>query len=166
MASRHYGAPVAPVIEMALRAGMQHSAQSVHARAVDSAAGHGGRRAADGAMAVQITISVPDDLGQRLQPYRERLPELLERGLRDAMAEQAGAAHDEQAIIAALVSQPTPEQVLALRPSPTLQQRVSDLLARSKAGQLLRDDERELDRLLLLDHLVRLAKARAALARG
>jgi hypothetical protein len=117
-------------------------------------------------MVVQITISVPDDLGQRLQPYRERLPELLERGLRDAMAEQAGATHDEQDIITILTSQPTPEQVLALRPSPALQQRISNLLARSKAGQLPRDDERELDRLLLLEHLVRVAKARAALARG
>ena len=117
-------------------------------------------------MAVQITISVPDDLAQRLQVYQERLPELLERGLRDVLAERAGATHDEQAIITTLVSRPTPEQVLALRPSPALQQRASDLLARSKAGQLPREDERELDRLLLPEHLVRLAKARAALARG
>jgi hypothetical protein len=113
-------------------------------------------------MAVQITISVPDDLGQRLQAYHDRLPELLERGFHEVMADRDGTAHDEQAIIATLVGQPTPEQVLALRPSPALQQRVGDLLERSKAGRLPRDDERELDRLLLLEHLVRLAKARAA----
>lgn len=113
-------------------------------------------------MAIQITISVSDELGRRLQAYRERLPEVLERGLRDMVAEDDGTGQDEQAIIAVLTGQPTPEQVLALRPSPALQQRASDLLARSKAGQLARADERELDRLLLLEHLVRLAKAGAA----
>lgn len=133
---------------------------------IDSTTRRGAREVADRIMAVEITISVPEDLGQRLQPYRERLPELLERGLRDVVADQAGATGDEQAIIAVLVSQPTPEQVLALRPSPALQQRVSSLLARSKPGQLPRDEERELDRLLLLEHLVRLAKARALRERG
>ncbi len=113
-------------------------------------------------MAIQITVSVPDELGQRLQAYQERLPEVLERGLREVMAEDEGASQDEQAIITVLTSQPPPEKVLALRPSPALQQRVSDLLAHGKAGQLARDDERELDRLLMLEHLVRLAKASAA----
>ena len=40
-------------------------------------------------MAVKITISVPDELGKRLQAYRERLPELLERGLRDIVPRRA-----------------------------------------------------------------------------
>ena len=64
-------------------------------------------------------------------------------------------------ILAVLSSNPTPEQVLALRPSPTLQNRVSELLAQSKAGILSRDGETELDRYLTVDHLVRLAKAHA-----
>jgi len=61
-----------------------------------------------------------------------------------------------------LTSNPTPERVLALRPSPRLQARASELLARSKRGELLRQEEAELERYLMLEHLVRLAKAHAA----
>lgn len=68
---------------------------------------------------------------------------------------------DENGIIELLISQPTPEQVLAMRPSPEYQARVSELLARSKAGALTRPEETELDRYLTFEHLVRLAKAKA-----
>ena len=60
-----------------------------------------------------------------------------------------------------LSSQPTPEQILAIRPSPEFQARVSDLLYHSKQGELSRQEESDLDRYLLLEHIVRLAKARA-----
>jgi hypothetical protein len=35
----------------------------------------------------QITLFLPDDLVERLAPFQDRLPELLERGLRDALRE-------------------------------------------------------------------------------
>jgi len=112
-------------------------------------------------MTVEITIQVPITLGQQLQQLRERLPEILERGLREMLAEKPGEFQDENAIIELLASQPTPEQVLALRPSPELQARVSELLGRNKEGELSRQEETELERYLTLEHLVRLAKARA-----
>jgi len=56
---------------------------------------------------------------------------------------------------------PSPEQVLNIRPSPELQTRVSELLHRSKKGQLSQQEEAELERYLMLEHLVRLAKAHA-----
>ncbi len=49
-----------------------------------------------------------------------------------------------------------------LRPSPRLQARASALLARSKQGELSRQEEAELERYLVLEHLVRLAKVHAA----
>jgi hypothetical protein len=110
---------------------------------------------------VDITIQVPDMLGQQLRRFRERLPEILERGLREMLAEKPGEFQDENAIIELLTSQPTPEQVLAIRPSPELQTRVSKLLGRSKEGELSRQEETELERYLTLEHLVRLAKAHA-----
>ena len=112
-------------------------------------------------MTMQITIEVPDGLGRQLQKFRERLPEILERGLREVSAEADEGFPDENAIVELLASQPAPEQVLAVRPSPELQTRVSELLARSKAGELSRPEEAELERYLLLEHLVRLAKAHA-----
>ena len=112
-------------------------------------------------MTMQITIEVPDQLGQQLQRYRDRLPELLERGLRDLQAEPAGEMKDVREIVNLLASQPTVEQILAIRPSPEFQARVSELLAQSKAGTISRDGEAELERYLMLEHLVRLAKAHA-----
>jgi hypothetical protein len=114
-----------------------------------------------GAMTMQITIEVPDSLGQQLQPFQERLAEILERGLREFTAEQTIAYQDEEAIMELLTSAPAPEQVLAIRASPALDQRVSELLARSKEGQLSRAEEREFDRIMMLEHLVRMAKAHA-----
>jgi hypothetical protein len=67
----------------------------------------------------------------------------------------------DQEIISVLASQPTPEQLLAIRPSPELQNRMSYLLSQNKAGQLSSAEETELDRYMTLEHLVRLAKAQA-----
>lgn len=54
-----------------------------------------------------------------------------------------------------------PEQILAIKPSPKLQARVSELLANGKAGTLSHEEETELDRYLFVEHMARLAKARA-----
>lgn len=112
-------------------------------------------------MTMQITIEVPDTLGRQLQNIRERWPEILERGLRELSTEQAAEFEDANAILEMLASQPTPEQVLALRPSQALQTRVSALLDKNKHHELSHRDELDLDRYLLLEHLVRLAKAHA-----
>jgi hypothetical protein len=113
-------------------------------------------------MVMQIMVEVPNQLAERLQQFHDRLPELLERGLREIMEDEDGRYfQDETAILELLVSQPAPEQILALHPSPELQARASDLLARSKAGALSRQGEIELERFLFLEHLVRLAKIHA-----
>ncbi len=119
-------------------------------------------------MTVEITIQVSDTLGELLQQVQDRLPEVLERGLREVLADTAGATQDERTIIEVLASQPAPEQILALRPSAELQARASELLSRSKLGTLSPEEKAELDRYLLLEHLVRMAKAHACrrLAQG
>lgn len=113
-------------------------------------------------MGVNITIQVPFDLAHRLQPYQKRLPELLERGLQTVAVQEDEALSDENQIMAVLTSNPTSEQLLALRPSAKFQARVSELLERNKQTRLSRAEEAELERYLFLEHLVRLAKAHAA----
>lgn len=103
----------------------------------------------------------PDALGQELQQVQDRLSEVLERGLREVLADTQALPQDEQIIIAVLTSQPTPEQVLALRPSPAFQERASSLLAKSKAGAATAEERIELERYLVLEHFVRMAKANA-----
>jgi len=113
-------------------------------------------------MGINITIQVPTDLAHRLRPYQQRLPELLERGLQTVATQEDEALYDENQIMEVLTSNPTPEQVLALRPSTRFQARVSELLERNKQSVLSRHEEAELERYLFLEHLVRLAKTHAA----
>ena len=110
---------------------------------------------------VEITIQVPDELGKRLERVRERLPDVLERGLADVLTEESIISADEQEIIQTLATSPSPETILALRPSEALQARISELLARSKEGPITHVEESEMERYLTLEHWVRLAKAYA-----
>jgi hypothetical protein len=110
---------------------------------------------------MQITIEVSDRLGEQLQQLGDRLPEALDRALQELTFTETTAYQDDSQIIKLLASQPTPEVVLAIRPSPILQERMSELLARNKSGTLTRSEEVELDRYMLLEHWVRLAKAHA-----
>ncbi|MBN3909580.1 MAG: hypothetical protein HWQ35_24500 [Nostoc sp. NMS1] len=110
---------------------------------------------------IQITVEVSEELGQQLQQFQDRLQEIVERGLQELLSEQSGNFLDEKEIIGLLASQPTPEQILEIRPSPEFQTRVSDLLAQSKVGTLSAKGEAELERYLTIEHLVRMAKAHA-----
>ena len=55
----------------------------------------------------------------------------------------------------------TPKDVISFRPSETAQERVADLLAREKDGELSPAEKSELDHYMQLEHLMRLTKARA-----
>jgi hypothetical protein len=55
----------------------------------------------------------------------------------------------------------TPQNVIAFRPSEAAQERLAELLSREKEGALSAEDRSELDHYLQLEHLMRLAKARA-----
>lgn len=108
-----------------------------------------------------ITIEVPEKLGRQLRAYEDRLPELLELGLREVESPLANGPQDAEAIIGLLASRPGPEQILAIRPSSDMVARFSELLQQSKSGTISREAETELERYLMLEHLIRLAKARA-----
>lgn len=113
-------------------------------------------------MTIELTIQIPDALGQRLMHFRDRLPEILERGLQEIISGELDELGEEGAIVDILVTNPRPDEILAIQPSSELQTRASALLARSKQGELSRKEEAELERYLALEHLVRLAKASAA----
>lgn len=55
----------------------------------------------------------------------------------------------------------TPQSVIDYRPSQEAQRRVEDLIAREKEGQLSPEEKSELDHFLDLEHIIRMAKARA-----
>ena len=108
-----------------------------------------------------ITVSVPDDLVAQLRAQERQLPKILELGLREFNAAgQAGfdGAADVLELLAAL---PTPEEILNLRPSPRLACRVSEVVEKSRAGEMTPADEEDWERYEYLEHLVRVAKAAA-----
>ncbi|MDQ3130009.1 MAG: hypothetical protein M3Q99_04515 [Acidobacteriota bacterium] len=55
----------------------------------------------------------------------------------------------------------TPQNVIAFRPSEAAQARIDNLLWREKEGEISGEEKSELDHYLQLEHLMRLAKARA-----
>ena len=56
-----------------------------------------------------------------------------------------------------------PQQVLDLRPAPQMQDRLAVLLTQEKEGGLAHEEKDELDHYLVLERLIRLAKAHARL---
>ncbi|NJL00132.1 MAG: hypothetical protein HC910_06010 [Spirulinaceae cyanobacterium SM2_1_0] len=66
-----------------------------------------------------LTIEIPDDLMERLDPIRDQLPELLRRCLQPDLL----SAPVYRYILSFLTSQPTPDQIAAFRPTPAMQSR-------------------------------------------
>jgi hypothetical protein len=112
---------------------------------------------------MEITLTVPEELATRLRPVEKELPQILELGIREWHARREAGFSGMAGVLETLASLPTPEEVLALRPSPSLQERLEDLLEKNRRGELSPDEQREWEQYQYVEHLVRLAKARAAL---
>ena len=64
-------------------------------------------------------------------------------------------------IIEFIAAGSSPRAVVDFRPSEAARARVAELVAREKAEALAADEKAELDHALQLEHIMRLAKARA-----
>ena len=64
-------------------------------------------------------------------------------------------------VIDFLTSFPRPEDIVAFKPTVALQSRAEDLLDKKRDGALTPDEARELDYFMVIEHLMRMAKARA-----
>jgi hypothetical protein len=108
-----------------------------------------------------ITVEVPDDLAEQLRSLEEQLPRILELGLRQLHAEAQPGYEGAAEVFEFLASVPSPEQILAFRPSEKLQERLRELLAKLRDADLSSEEQREWQQFQYLEHLVRLAKANA-----
>jgi hypothetical protein len=107
-----------------------------------------------------LTLTIPDELATRLRAVEDRLPEILELGLREWFStppEYAGLND----VLETLACLPTPEEVLALRPTTAVQIRIEELLDKNRNGDLSGEELREWEHYEYIEHLVRLAKVRA-----
>ena len=71
---------------------------------------------------------------------------------------QPNKVYDE---VIEFIASSSPQNVIAFRPSEEAKARVTDLIFREKTECLSEDEKSELDHYLQIEHLMRLAKARA-----
>jgi hypothetical protein len=71
------------------------------------------------------------------------------------------ASLDAQDQIAALLADAMPERILSFKFSDAIQERIQSLTDRKKIGTMTASEQEELDKYLLYDLLIGLAKARA-----
>ncbi len=112
---------------------------------------------------MEITLTVPEELALRVRPFEKELPQILELGMQAWNARGESGFSGLTDVLETLASLPAPEEVLALRPSPVLQGRIDELLEKNQGGGLSAEEQRVWEQYRYVEHLVRLAKARAAL---
>jgi len=112
---------------------------------------------------MQVTFDLPDDVVAQLNLFEGKLPKILELGMRELNTlEQVGFSGLTE-VVEFLASLPTPEAIIALRPSETLQNQISNLLEKNRTVGLTAEDEKIWQGYQYLEHIVRMAKARAFL---
>jgi hypothetical protein len=111
----------------------------------------------------QITLNLPDDLISRLSFVKEQLPQIIELGLRELNANSQLGFKGSAEVLEFLASLPTESEIIALRPNDSLQQQINTLLDKNRLGQLTLLEEQEWEQYQYLEHLVRIAKAKAFL---
>lgn len=82
---------------------------------------------------MEITLNVSEDLAVRLRPLHAKLPQILELGLRELRAAKQGGFNGAAEVVETLAGLPNAEEVLALRPSKSLQKRMNALLEKNRA---------------------------------
>lgn len=105
---------------------------------------------------MQLTIEIPEKLARELEPQRDRLAEILARGLRRTWL---GGSPLRAEVISFLASQPSAEEILAFRPSERASARASELLQANRERPLSAAEEAELDEMCEVDRFVSLIKA-------
>jgi hypothetical protein len=106
------------------------------------------------------TVSIPDELATRLRAVEDRLPEILEPGIRQWRPTPPSHAGVND-LLETLASLPSPDEVAALRPSALLQAHIETLLERMRDDGLSAEEQKEWERYEYLEHLIRFAKIRA-----
>ncbi|MEC4893951.1 MAG: hypothetical protein SAL07_23905 [Oscillatoria sp. PMC 1051.18] len=112
---------------------------------------------------MQIKVEVPDELAIRLSSLEDQFPQILELGLREWSADAQSGFSGLADVVEFLANLPTPEEILALKPSERLQKQIENLLEKNSKVGLSPEEERSWQQYEYVEHLVRVAKAKALL---
>jgi hypothetical protein len=107
---------------------------------------------------LQITIEVSNEFAQDLAPIRDWLPEVLAR----ALQEQHPTVNETyRYVLQFLAGSPSPQAIIDFKPTPAIQERISELLEKNREGQLTPAEAAELDEYSQINSSLSLLKARA-----
>lgn len=112
---------------------------------------------------MQITIDLPEALLTRLNAQEQSLPQVLEVGLDELTARPQAGFTGFAEVLEFLATLPTPEEILALRPSETLQAQIDQLSEKHKAESLTPQEKQLWQQYEYLEHVISMAKAKAYL---
>ena len=110
---------------------------------------------------MKVTLDLPDELAADLLHFESQSASIVAAGLREVNAPVGGRFQGLAQVLEKLAELPSPQEVLELRPTDELQARIEELLAKNRDAGLDAMEEEEWHRYETVEHLVRLAKARA-----
>lgn len=105
---------------------------------------------------IDMTLTVSDELAERLEPIGPWLPTVIELGLLGFRTRAAAMSE----VVGFLSTNPTPQAVMDFHLSETAQTRLRRLLALNSQGILSEEEQEELDELVELEHVLVILKAR------
>lgn len=108
---------------------------------------------------VEVTIQLPEQLAGRVVPLRQWMPTVLELSL---VSLRTPAREVSAEIIDFLLANPSPDEVMNYHVSERAQLRLQRLLTLNAAGLLGEAEERELDELQRLEHIIIMLKTQVA----
>lgn len=109
------------------------------------------------------TLEIEDEVPGQLRPYQSDVNAILKLGIRQWQdREEPGYAGIDD-ILQKLATLPSPEEVLAFRPSPGFQNRMDELMEKNRKTGFTADEQREWDGYEYAEHLVRMAKIHATI---
>ncbi|MBL9151004.1 MAG: hypothetical protein JNK37_00880 [Verrucomicrobiales bacterium] len=111
---------------------------------------------------MKLTVTLPDECADYLPQDEAGIAAVLTAGLRHLRRAESGEISDFLDIAEMLAGMPSPQEILAIHPSEALSTRSAFLLEKSKAsGGLSASEQVEWDGILRIEHVVRIAKAKA-----
>src|SRR6266446_7319274 len=111
---------------------------------------------------MKVTLEVPDEWADCLPAKEEELAEIVAAGLRRRKGRARQEIHHLADVVDTLAELPSAEEVLALRPSPAFSERIELLLEKRRNEGLSPEEAIEWEDVMRAEHLMRIAKAKAA----
>ena len=110
---------------------------------------------------MKVTLDLPDEYSAHLPATDAEVAEVLAAGLRCWRGRRTSEIQELEEVLETLAGLPSPEEVLALHPSAQLSERTSALLEKNQNEGMMGDEKEEWEAIMRVEHLVRIAKAKA-----